>query len=616
MIRECFIPRAGWLYCSTDYSMLEACTLAQVTYSWFGYSKMREAINAGQDLHLRLAARIKGVTYEEAQALRKAGDSEIKNLRQAAKPCLGPDTRVLTSAGWKRIVEVQSTDLLWDGVEWVTHQGLVDKGVKETWAFQGLSATADHAVWTCDGWQEWLKVLTSRSLFKQALYSATLPSSRGSRSSLARAGVPGITQESGVLAGGSSPSSGTSCLQDTRRGALTATESHSSLTGPSASRSYCLTPSTEHAYSPDYQQPLVDVTTSKLGSMHPTADGGSSYATSGGQTAVSSSSTFSSSRGGTPQSSRWIAWTTIAGTSLEISGSRRLLKTLTIEGPYETCRPGCDSLRQRMPTYDLACAGPRNRYTVLTDQGPLIVHNCNFGLPGLMAPPKICFTARKDGVRFCELAGVLPEGQCGSNGKAIEWKGRTIAPTCTECLHLAKRYSEIWFSEYPEVREYHQRTIAMARAGERGVPLETHHTGMLRLVESANAASNHQFQALGAAGAKHSAWLLSKEMHADPSSVLYNNAHLVVFVHDETFTELREEVAHECALRQAEIMISGMREFCPDVTITCAPALARRWFKGAEAVYDRAGRLKPWWPKDQDWQWGPDQEQMRKDKAA
>ncbi len=31
-------------------------------------------------------------------------------------------------------------------------------------------------------------------------------------------------------------------------------------------------------------------------------------------------------------------------------------------------------------TYDLAYAGPRNRYTVRTDAGPVIVHNCGYGI--------------------------------------------------------------------------------------------------------------------------------------------------------------------------------------------------------------------------------------------
>ncbi len=215
----------------------------------------------------------------------------------------------------------------------------------------------------------------------------------------------------------------------------------------------------------------------------------------------------------------------------------------------------------------------------------------NFGKGGLMGDAKVVFTARKEGVRFCELAGV--QEKCGTSGKVTEWNGRTISPTCIECLHLAKRYGEIWFQEFPEMKEYHRRVIALARAGERGTPLVSEVTGMLRLETSANACANHFFQSLASAGAKHASWLLSKEMYTDPSSVLYNNSRLVVFVHDETFTELREPVAHECALRQAEIMIKGMSEFCPDVTIRAEPALGRRWFKGMEKAGDKKGRLKP-----------------------
>lgn len=33
-----------------------------------------------------------------------------------------------------------------------------------------------------------------------------------------------------------------------------------------------------------------------------------------------------------------------------------------------------------MQTYDIAYAGPRNRYTVLTSEGPIIVHNCGYGV--------------------------------------------------------------------------------------------------------------------------------------------------------------------------------------------------------------------------------------------
>lgn len=39
--------------------------------------------------------------------------------------CLAEDTVVLTHNGCKVIVDVTVNDMLWDGVEWVRHQGLV-----------------------------------------------------------------------------------------------------------------------------------------------------------------------------------------------------------------------------------------------------------------------------------------------------------------------------------------------------------------------------------------------------------------------------------------------------------------------------------------------------------
>ena len=233
----------------------------------------------------------------------------------------------------------------------------------------------------------------------------------------------------------------------------------------------------------------------------------------------------------------------------------------------------------------------------------------NFGLPGLMGPPKLVATARKDGVRFCELAGVGPS--CSAHQRLTQYKGRAIAPTCCECLTLAVKYSKLWREEWPEMVEYHECTVAQAEECDRGTPLVSFGSGMLRLEPNPNAVSNHFFQNLAAQGAKHAGWLLAKESYTDESSVLFGNYRTAVFVHDETFAEVREEAAHECALRQSEVMVAGMKEFVPDVRITAEPALCRRWFKGAEKTFDKGGRLKPWWPKK--WEWEPDQEIMRAD---
>jgi hypothetical protein len=154
---------------------------------------------------------------------------------------------------------------------------------------------------------------------------------------------------------------------------------------------------------------------------------------------------------------------------------------------------------------------------------------------------------------------------------------------------------------------------------------------MLRLDPSAGAISNHFFQNLAAQGAKLALVRLTRECLTDRKSVLYRAARPVVFVHDEIITELREDVAHECAERQAEVMIAAMRELVPDVRISAVPALARRWFKSMEDVRSADGRLRPWWPPDgvsakpgesteahraralREWTWAPDQVTMRQD---
>lgn len=82
-IRECFVPRPGFLFVSVDFDTLELRALAQVCLNLFGRSAMAEAIRAGKDLHLDLAAQIIGITYDEA--LRRKKDPDVKGARQFGK---------------------------------------------------------------------------------------------------------------------------------------------------------------------------------------------------------------------------------------------------------------------------------------------------------------------------------------------------------------------------------------------------------------------------------------------------------------------------------------------------------------------------------------------------
>lgn len=103
-LRACFAPRLGYLYCSVDFTGAELVALAQVCFRVLGYSKLRDALNQGQNLHTRLAARFVGCSYDEAVKRLKAKDPVLVSARQGAKPVnfglpgmMGPATLVFAA---------------------------------------------------------------------------------------------------------------------------------------------------------------------------------------------------------------------------------------------------------------------------------------------------------------------------------------------------------------------------------------------------------------------------------------------------------------------------------------------------------------------------------------
>jgi len=84
-IRECFVPRDGCVFVDVDFSMLELHTLAQVCMWVLGHSKLGDALRAGTDPHLVMAARMARIDIEEAKRRKAAGDSDIDNKRTAGK---------------------------------------------------------------------------------------------------------------------------------------------------------------------------------------------------------------------------------------------------------------------------------------------------------------------------------------------------------------------------------------------------------------------------------------------------------------------------------------------------------------------------------------------------
>lgn len=67
--------------------------------------------------------------------------------------CIASGQRVLTDKGLVPIEKVTLGHKVWDGIEYVSHQGVIFKGYQDVIEYAGLVATADHEVHTEEGWR-------------------------------------------------------------------------------------------------------------------------------------------------------------------------------------------------------------------------------------------------------------------------------------------------------------------------------------------------------------------------------------------------------------------------------------------------------------------------------
>jgi DNA polymerase I-like protein with 3'-5' exonuclease and polymerase domains len=151
-IRKCFVAPPGYVMLGPDYSQGElkiAACLANEPTMIGAYSK-------GIDLHAVTASGIAGWELEEFMALKDSDPDKYDEVRQLGKAgnfglCLAEGQLVLTNKGLVPIENVTKKHKLWDGLEWVSHEGLIFKGFKECITYDDVTATPDHDVWTIQG---------------------------------------------------------------------------------------------------------------------------------------------------------------------------------------------------------------------------------------------------------------------------------------------------------------------------------------------------------------------------------------------------------------------------------------------------------------------------------
>ena len=72
----------------------------------------------------------------------------VVNFDASQIECVAAGGLVLTDTGLKPIEHISIDDLLWDGIEWVKHDGVIMKGIKDVITYSGITATPDHIVYT------------------------------------------------------------------------------------------------------------------------------------------------------------------------------------------------------------------------------------------------------------------------------------------------------------------------------------------------------------------------------------------------------------------------------------------------------------------------------------
>jgi hypothetical protein len=362
---------SGHLIIDCDSSQIEARVLA-----WLAdQSDVIEAFANKQDVYRLMGAAI----------YKKDPEDITKEERFLAKTvvlgCLAEGTLVLCDSGWKPIEQVTTKDKVWDGLDWVEHQGLLKKGFKETLNLYGLWLTPDHKVLCGTEWKDAQSVhQDANTLYRTLATGAESWLSQG----MWRGSIGGYAPSSlnATAADRNTRSTITtsrvSKVQDVIRAPL---RSLMKLTGgvTGFTQMQWLTTPTGGDSSIVYQQLLLGATTRRIVHTVPMGVGEYSSAKNGVKIDGLFYNTFNYLTGGTSPNTKWTGPITTKGMNPETSDSSHAEITLETVEKYLSCNQEYKNLRKNLMTYDLAFAGPRNRFTVLTNAGPIIVHNCGFG---------------------------------------------------------------------------------------------------------------------------------------------------------------------------------------------------------------------------------------------
>jgi len=352
-LKKSIVAPPGHVVINCDSSQIEARVLAWLA----GQTDLVAQFANGEDVYSQFASKIYG------QSISKENPVE----RFVGKTCIAEGSLVLCESGWKRIETVTTKDHVWDGEEWVCHSGVVLNGTKETLQISGLWLTPDHQVWS-GTWHRADYLLQDGDTLSRALDIAAAnyplpaiwlaPEESGRLLSVATVTLPStqsITTISKIL---------------DRLVAIYARSKQQIKNAIGSTLRQCQTIPTEHGYSTVSPQPLHAATLQLIDITNIMVSVGLLSAKAGERIAASSYGTHKLYMDGTTLRTRWTELMSMGHTLRATSGSYQDQTTCETDEKSQTLKP----------VYDILNCGSRNRFTVLTDRGPIIVHNCVLGL--------------------------------------------------------------------------------------------------------------------------------------------------------------------------------------------------------------------------------------------
>jgi DNA polymerase len=441
-LRPMFRAPKGKKLVVADLNAIENRKLA-----WLSRSPAMLSVYAeGRCPYIDFATELYGQSYEELwHEWKVLGDGSKRTMaKPAVLGCFGADTPVLTDRGWLRIVDVRLMDKLWDGVEWVMHDGAVYQGIKNTILLHGTRVTPDHKILTPNGWRKACDLeesqLSNSAMLLACELLSDIPWTCGEKPTTTFGAIADICplSFSQIWRWGSlSHADPVLRTRDADNSFLPPVENPDSCSGLGSSynsvetKKMCLFTSA-NAPNAGTNTPFKSVILREgtQSVAKPVSMRIDSYHSQSGQRVIVSDHGLLSESVVTQQEAA------VTCANAQYVGHRELSNRMSLREaplPVDASNRQADlsSSLERIAVFDILNCGPRNRFIVLTGSGPLVVHNCGYQLGG-------------------------GEVQIDENGDEVKTGllGYASAMNVEMTPEQAARAVALFRAKYPEVKQY------------------------------------------------------------------------------------------------------------------------------------------------------------------